>query len=184
MPSPCYFVLVVFVIALDISCALSWKTKGLEKVPISVTGSFSTADADKLPVSVLAMNNNNIDSASLIPFLRIRGGTSSGGSVHHIESVAMFDEIVSGAGDSLVVVDFSAEWCGPCKMISPVFENLASTTSNAIFCKIDVDVTPELADSYEVQGMPTFLFIKNGEIVDRFAGASITKLQETVASLI
>jgi thioredoxin 1 len=77
-------------------------------------------------------------------------------------------------------------YTGPCRMIAPVYEEMATAlaSTGAVFCKIDVDKTPDLADRYEVQGMPTFLFIKNGRVIDRFAGASAAKLKETVDSLL
>ena len=71
-------------------------------------------------------------------------------------------------------------------MIAPVFDELALATAEAgaVFCKVDVDKTPELADRYEVQGMPTFVFIKDGVVVERFAGASPQKLREVVEALL
>lgn len=116
--------------------------------------------------------------------LGIRGGETES-SVHHIGTVAEFDALLADSANNLVVVDFSAEWCGPCRMIAPVFEEMATSlaSAGAVFCKIDVDKTPELADRFEVQGMPTFLFVKNGTVVDRFSGASIPKLKETVEML-
>ena len=114
--------------------------------------------------------------------LKFRGGSS----VKHIETAAELDQIISQTKDSLIVVDFSAEWCGPCRMIAPVFDELALATADAgaVFCKVDVDKTPELADRYEVQGMPTFVFIKDGAVVERFAGASAQKLREVVEALL
>ena len=129
--------------------------------------------------TALASSREGGVSASVLKF---RGGSS----VKHIETAAELDQIVSQTKDSLIVVDFSAEWCGPCRMIAPVFDELALATADAgaVFCKVDVDKTPELADRYEVQGMPTFVFIKDGAVVERFAGASPQKLREVVEALL
>ena len=75
----------------------------------------------------------------------------------------------------------------PCRMIAPVYEEMASSEefgSNVIFLKVDVDEAPELAEKFGVMSMPTFLFLKNGNVVDRFSGASVEKLKETISSFL
>lgn len=69
------------------------------------------------------------------------------------------------AGEALVVIDFFATWCGPCKIIAPQFEELSKQHSSIIFLKVDVDENDEIAATYEVSSMPTFIFIKKGEVV-------------------
>ena len=70
--------------------------------------------------------------------------------------------------NKLTIIDFTATWCGPCKMIAPVFKELSEEYgSRAQFIKVDVDDNPEAAQKYGVTAMPTFLFIKGGEVVDR-----------------
>lgn len=143
----------------------------------SSTSTMSTAAPSRRSEVRLSLHSN--------PLL-IRGGCAPASAVRHIEDVAQFDEILAEAGNNLVVVDFSAEWCSPCKMIAPVFEELAVEVASkgAVFCKIDVDKTPDLADRFEVQGMPTFVFMRGGVVVDKFSGASIAKLRETVETLL
>ena len=69
------------------------------------------------------------------------------------------------AGDKLVVIDFFATWCGPCKMISPVLEEMEAQMSNVKFLKVDVDEAEDVAVHYQISAMPTFIFIKNGQKV-------------------
>ncbi len=71
----------------------------------------------------------------------------------------------------LAVVDFWAEWCGPCKAIGPVIEELANDYEGQVrIGKVNVDDNQELTFKYKVRGIPTVLFIKNGEVVDRHVG--------------
>jgi len=65
-------------------------------------------------------------------------------------------------------------------MIGPLFEELSENYDNVIFVKVDVDENPDTAAQYSVSAMPTFVFIKNGEVVDRLMGANPTRLQEMI----
>ena len=77
------------------------------------------------------------------------------------------------ATDGVAVVDFWAEWCGPCKMIAPVIEELATEYSGkAVIGKLDVDSNPETSMKYGVRSIPTILFIKGGEVVDKHVGTA------------
>lgn len=79
-------------------------------------------------------------------------------------------EVISS--DVPVVVDFFATWCGPCKMIAPFLEQLSDEfDGKAKIVKVDVDQAKETAASYNVRSVPTLLFFKNGEIVDKVVGA-------------
>ena len=83
---------------------------------------------------------------------------------------ASFDETVKGASKP-VVVDFWAEWCGPCKMIAPVLEELASQTDAVQVAKLNVDDTPEVARRYSVMSIPTLLVFHDGMEKKRIVGA-------------
>ncbi|GAB0097584.1 Thioredoxin [Sergentomyia squamirostris] len=102
--------------------------------------------------------------------------------VHIVKDTNDFDEQLEVAGDRLVVVDFYAQWCGPCKMIAPKLEELSKTfAEKAVVLKVDVDECEDLAVRYNISSMPTFVFIKNKETVETFSGASEAKLNQFFA---
>lgn len=69
---------------------------------------------------------------------------------------------LAAAGNKTIVVDFTAVWCGPCKMIAPVFEALSNQYLGAVFLKVDVDVCEGTTSTYGVNSMPTFMVFNNG----------------------
>ena len=76
------------------------------------------------------------------------------------------------AGDKPLVVDFWATWCGPCRMVAPILEQLAAEYDGKIVVgKCDVEENDELAAEYGIRNIPTLLFFKNGEVVDKLIGA-------------
>ena len=81
-----------------------------------------------------------------------------------------FQEVLGS--DKPVLVDFCAEWCGPCKMIGPVVEELASDyDGKAVIGKVDVDSNPEVSAKFGIRSIPTLLVFKGGEVVDKQVGA-------------
>ncbi|PZX59603.1 thioredoxin [Algoriphagus ratkowskyi] len=83
---------------------------------------------------------------------------------------ANFEEIIKS--ELPILVDFWAEWCGPCKMIGPVVEELAGDyEGKAVIGKVDVDANPAVAQAFGIRSIPTLLFFKGGEVVDKQVGA-------------
>jgi len=74
--------------------------------------------------------------------------------------------------DKLILVDFYADWCGPCRITAPIIEELAQEIKEVKFVKINVDENPQLASQYSIFSIPTFLLFKNGQVVDQMVGAS------------
>ena len=81
-----------------------------------------------------------------------------------------FQEVVLNS-DKPVLVDFWASWCGPCRMVAPILEEIANERSDVKVCKINVDEEPELAGRYNVMSIPTLLVVKEGQVVNQAVGA-------------
>ncbi|KAI3376332.1 hypothetical protein L3Q82_016814, partial [Scortum barcoo] len=96
-----------------------------------------------------------------------------------------FLSILKENKDKLVVVDFTASWCGPCKMIGPEFDRLSKLPeyANVVFLKVDVDDGSDVSEHCKINCMPTFQFYKNGEKVDEFSGANKDTLVEKINAL-
>uniref|UniRef100_U5EV95 Putative thioredoxin-like protein n=1 Tax=Corethrella appendiculata TaxID=1370023 RepID=U5EV95_9DIPT len=101
-------------------------------------------------------------------------------SVKTINDEAHFQAELSSSSGKLVVVDFTATWCGPCRNIAPLFEQLPSKYPKAVFLKVDVDKCAETASSQGVSAMPTFIFYRNRTKIDRLQGADINGLEAKI----
>jgi thioredoxin 1 len=82
----------------------------------------------------------------------------------------------------LIVIDFWAEWCGPCRLVSPIIEELSKEyTGKALIGKVNVDEQPEISFKYQIRSIPTILFIKDGEVVGKHVG---TATRQTFVNMI
>ncbi len=96
-------------------------------------------------------------------------------SVVNIGSVEAFDKLISES-DKPVLVDFWAEWCGPCKILSPRVDEAAGEMDDVAVAKVNVDEQEEIAARYKIMQIPTLILLKNGEVAGKSVGA-ITKDQ-------
>ncbi|XP_066153975.1 thioredoxin-2 [Euwallacea fornicatus] len=100
--------------------------------------------------------------------------------VTHIKDKDDLQSKLSDAGNQLVVIDFFATWCGPCKIIGPKLDELAKEYPDIHILKVDVDECEEIAMDYNISSMPTFVFIKNKSVVLTFSGANYEKLKNSI----
>lgn len=104
-------------------------------------------------------------------------------AVLDVDSEAEFDKKIAGAGDSLVVIDYSTTWCGPCKVIAPKFDQLSDAYPDSVFIKVIGDATPDASKLMKREGVrsvPSFHYFKNGEKVDVVNGANAEAIEATI----
>jgi len=85
-----------------------------------------------------------------------------------IENKAEYEQLLKD--NKSVFVDFYADWCGPCKMVGPIVEELSADYPDVTFVKVNVDNTPDIAEMYGIMSIPTMIAFKNGEIADSMLG--------------
>lgn len=86
----------------------------------------------------------------------------------HVTTESFEEEVINAK--EMVLVDFWADWCGPCKRLLPVIEELAGEVKNAKICKVNTEEEPKLAEKYGIMSIPTLIVFKNGVIVSKTAG--------------
>lgn len=95
-----------------------------------------------------------------------------------------YESVIKSATDKVIIVDFFATWCNPCKMLAPVLEELAKKSDKVEVYKVDVDDNSKLADDLDIHSVPTLLFYKDGKIVKQVMGfqplAALEKAVDTI----
>ncbi|XP_023551108.1 thioredoxin H-type-like isoform X2 [Cucurbita pepo subsp. pepo] len=106
-------------------------------------------------------------------------------NVHLITSIEKWEAKLSEAtkDGKIVVANFSAPWCRPCKSMTPAFCELADKYTSMVFLAIDVDELAELSKSWDIKATPTFVFFKDGRQVDKLIGADKSDLQQKIAAM-
>mmetsp|Transcript_74885 Transcript_74885/g.86941 ORF Transcript_74885/g.86941 Transcript_74885/m.86941 type:complete len:154 (-) Transcript_74885:66-527(-) len=100
-------------------------------------------------------------------------------SIRAIASLSEFQTVIRQP--KLTVVDFFAQWCGPCKAIAPQVQRMAEAKPNVNFIKVDVDQAGDVAAEYRIRAMPTFMFFKDGNKLHTFEGADVQQLSHFVS---
>jgi len=106
---------------------------------------------------------------------------STPGAVHVLDTKDEFDKYITN-GTGVVVLDAFAEWCGPCKMISPHIKTMSEKTDKVKFYKFDVDALPAVAQELNIRAMPTFIVYKDGEEIQKVVGANIKAIETAIES--
>lgn len=101
----------------------------------------------------------------------------------HLRDLDEFNELLRSSGDALVVIDFTATWCGPCKMMSPLFEAMEKEEPQVVFAAADVDEASDIAAHCQIRSMPTFHLYQFGSLVDSFSGADAQRLRAIISHL-
>lgn len=100
--------------------------------------------------------------------------------IHHIEEKQINEEIIKNS-HKIVMIDFFAEWCVPCQMLSPVLSEIDKKYSDVEIYKVNVDESPSVSVLYDIHSVPTILFFKDGREVERKIGLeSVQKISETI----
>lgn len=141
------------------------KLKNYIWVFLLATGIYAFAFSNICCTSNASNNKTSIDAASQMP---ANIGNNDGGVIVLNEST--FDTQIK---KGVVLVDFWATWCGPCRMQSPIIEELSKDMKGkAIICKLDIDKNPAIAERYNIQSIPTMLIFKDGKAISGFQGVT------------
>ncbi|KAK3130004.1 hypothetical protein QOZ80_6BG0487720 [Eleusine coracana subsp. coracana] len=108
-----------------------------------------------------------------------------GGNVHIITSKDMWDQKIAEANrdGKPVVANFSASWCGPCRVIARIYAEMSRTYPQIMFLTIDVDDLMDFSSSWDIRATPTFFFLKDGQQIDKLVGANRPELEKKVEAI-
>ncbi|GER44302.1 thioredoxin [Striga asiatica] len=110
----------------------------------------------------------------------------AGGKVHLITTTESWEQKLTEAqkDGKIVVANFSATWCGPCRMIAPFYVELSEKHPSLMFLTVDVDELTEFSTSWDIKATPTFFFLKNGQQLDKLVGANKPELQKKMIAIL
>lgn len=145
---------------------------GLTGAAAALTATTTTASSEAPAASVTAGDDKQ---TAATPAPAANSAAAGTGTVTIVESEAEFAKILQ---KPLVVVDFYAEWCGPCKQLAPFFKTLAAEYKHVNFIKIDYDDFESIAEQYDVASLPTLVFFKDGKKVHTHVGVSKDKITQ------
>ena len=152
----------------------SSRSLGLIALLASTAGATSLARAPRCTAAGSWRERAAADAGAI---LGLRGGMRVVADEEELDQILMSDDNYG----KLVVLDFFAEWCGPCKKLTPVLEELEAKAKGKVkFLKVDVDQSRELSGAHGVTSMPTLEFYRNGEKIATMVGANIVELKERV----
>lgn len=101
-------------------------------------------------------------------------------TVIHVKKSEEVDQLIKGSQGKVVVIDYFADWCGPCVGFTPTFEKMSADITNAVFLKVNVDECPEAAEKASIESIPAFHIYLNGARQEIVVGASETKLRDAI----
>ncbi len=90
-------------------------------------------------------------------------------AIVHVSDADFEEKVINN--QKSVLVDFSAEWCMPCKMLAPVFESVSDSINNVVFAKADVDNCPDISSKYSILSVPTLILFEKGKVKNQISGA-------------
>lgn len=161
------------------SCIHSLDHQLLDCEIVLVNQSSSLKDMFRTAARTTLFNTLGARSSSMGPqMIRPFSSTLKLGKVTEITNMEGFQQLIQS--DKLSVVDFYATWCGPCKMIEPFVEKLSEQTPQVSFGRVDVDEVTEVASANEITAMPTIMFFKGGNAVDKVIGANLNAIMANV----
>ncbi|KAJ4832547.1 hypothetical protein Tsubulata_000109 [Turnera subulata] len=110
----------------------------------------------------------------------------AGGNVHLITTKESWDQKLTEANKEgkVVLANFSATWCGPCRVIAPFFNELSEKYPSLMFLVVDVDELTDFSTSWDIKATPTFFFLKDGQQLDKLVGANKPELQKKITSVV
>ncbi|MBW0519256.1 hypothetical protein O181_058971 [Austropuccinia psidii MF-1] len=100
--------------------------------------------------------------------------------ITEIKSLDQLNKIISSNKNSITIIDFHAQWCGPCHAIAGLYQSLSNSNPNLTFLKCDVDHASEVSRHFQITAMPTFMFLRSGVKIDQIKGADKSKLEQLV----